>query len=141
MSRIFVSVILSFLTAAAFPVEVHRCVSADGSVSFQQQACPGVGERIETGEVQAAWTSPRKEELRLYEQYRKRDRKRLEARRKAERRNARAARGVSDTTCYNKRHSLEQVQARLRAGYKPSQGDGLRRRRDYLEGYLRRFCS
>ena len=141
MYRILLFVPLILLPVSARSVEVYRCVAADGSVSFQQNACPALGERIETGEAQAAWVALRKEERHLYEQYRQRDRKRLDAQHEAERRSAKASTQASPATCYNKRHSLDKVAARLRSGYKPSQGERLRRRRDYLEGYLRRFCD
>jgi hypothetical protein len=126
--------------AVGFPAEVYRCIEADGSISFQQAPCKGEGARIETGEAQAAWTSLRGAERRLYRAYRKRDRERLEFRRKAARGKMAKRAARESVGCYNKRHALEEVEARLRGGYKPSEGDRLRRRRDYLEGYLRRFC-
>ncbi|HIE56112.1 MAG TPA: DUF4124 domain-containing protein [Chromatiaceae bacterium] len=141
MSRVAILVFLLFLAGTGGAVEVYRCVTADGSISFQQSACSHQGERIETGEAQAAWVGLRKKERQLYEQYRRRDRKRIDAQRKAERRNARLLTQAAPATCYNKRHSLNRVEAKLRSGYKPSKGESLRRKRDYLEGYLRRFCS
>ena len=85
MSRPFFLFSILLASTAAFPAEVYRCLSADGSISFQQTACKEAGERIETGEAQAVWVSLRKNERRLYEAYRKRDRKRIESQRKAER--------------------------------------------------------
>ncbi len=140
MSRPFFLFSILLASVAVFPAEVYRCLAPDGSISLQQTACKEAGERIETGEAQAVWVSLRKEERRLYEAYRKRDRKRIEAQRKAERKRVASRKEQGSMTCYNKQHSLDEVQAKLRTGYKPSEGDRLRRRRDYLEGYLRRFC-
>jgi len=138
MARIVL--VLLLCPAVVSSAEVYRCIDPDGGISFQQAACKREGERIETGEAQAAWVSLRREERKLYEAYRMRDRERIESRRKAERKRVAGRAKEDSTACYNKQHSLDNVQARLRAGYKPSEGDRLRRRRDYLEGYLRKFC-
>ena len=132
--------VLVLFSAGVPAAEVWRCPQADGTLSFQQAACDG--ERVETGEAQATWASLRGEEARLYEGYRKRDRERLERQRRAERRAlaARAPSRAAETTCYKRKVALENVQAKLRVGYKPAEGDRLRRRRGQLEEYLRRFC-
>ena len=140
MSRPFFLFPLLLVPTVACPAEVYRCLASDGSISFQQTACQEAGERIQTGEAQAVWVSLREEERKLYESYRRRDRKRIEAQRKAERKQVARRKEKGATTCYNKQHSLDEVQAKLRTGYKPAEGDRLRRRRDYLEGYIRRFC-
>jgi len=128
-------------SATAWPVEVYRCVAPDGSVSFQQGPCAGTGERVEPGEVQAAWTGLRAGERRLYHSYRRRDRERARAGRIPSSRSAANRKNPESVTCYNKRHALDEVQARLRTGYGPGEGEKLRRRRDYLEGYLEHYCS
>lgn len=43
--------------------------------------------------------------------------------------------------CWEKRKRLEEVNARLRHGYKAKQGIELRGRRDYYEDYLDEFCE
>ncbi len=141
MRVVFLFLFSSLIASHAAAVEVYRCLDEKGEVTFQQGPCEGAGEKLESGEVQAAWGPLRQGEKQLYQAYRKRDRQRHAKSRKA--RLASATGGsvpAQNATCYDKRHALEKVQARLRAGYKPSQGDSLRRRRDYLEGYLRRFC-
>ena len=120
-------------------VEVYRCTQPDGHVSFQQGPCGGQGKRLEVGQVQSPWQPLRRSEEQLYRAYRKRDARRLAVQRRAEQQ-ARLQPQVEPATCYNKRHALKEVQARLRAGYGAEQGERLRRRRDYLEGYLRRYC-
>ncbi|WP_293652440.1 DUF4124 domain-containing protein [Thiolapillus sp.] len=131
--------IISFLPISSQAAQVYRCVATDGSVSFQQQACEGEGTRMETGEAQAVWASLRSGEQSLYDQYRKRDRDRLKRKRQIAR-NRQKPRTADDRTCWKKREQLESVSARLRRGYKASQGNELRRRRDSYEDYLRTFC-
>ncbi|MDJ0738612.1 MAG: DUF4124 domain-containing protein [Gammaproteobacteria bacterium] len=43
--------------------------------------------------------------------------------------------------CREKRRALEKVRGRLRRGYKPAQGEALRKRRRSYEDYLATFCS
>ncbi|GEM_PF-6458680 len=140
--RILFCIFSLSLPATAWPVDVYRCVTSDGGVSFQQQHCPEKGERLVLAGAQAAWSSLRKQEKRLYGSYRKRDRERAERRRRAERKAlaARASSRAAATRCYRRRVALENAQAKSRAGYKPAEGERLRRRRDQLEEYLRRFC-
>ncbi len=119
--------------------QIYRCQQADGSISYQQQACSGTGEQVETGDAQTAWAGLRPGEKALYEGYRRRDRERL-ARRKAARKVARGKSSADVRVCFAKRQKLDDVNARLRRGYKAGQGEKLRRRRDNYEAYLRRFC-
>lgn len=43
--------------------------------------------------------------------------------------------------CWTRRTRLEKVRAHLRRGYKPAQGERLRRQRKNDEDYLSRFCG
>jgi hypothetical protein len=43
--------------------------------------------------------------------------------------------------CWRKRQQLERVKAKLRRGYKPAQGERLRRSRKQYEEYLFRYCG
>lgn len=61
------------------------------------------------------------------------------ARRPAARSSSRAAERQAKQ-CWRKRAQLDEVQAKLRRGYKPAQGDRLRRQRRRYEDYLREFC-
>jgi hypothetical protein len=120
--------------------EVYRCPQENGRISFQQQACQTGGERIETGEVQSGWVALRKGEKSLYDSYRQHDRNQLERKKAALTKNRNRAKQADKRTCWKKQKQLDAVSSRLRAGYKPSQGEALRRRRDYYEEYLRNFC-
>lgn len=116
--------------------QMFRCVEANGSLSFQKTRCAGQGESIEVGSVQGGWTSLRSGEKALLKAYRDRDAKRKQRSRKV----AKKTKPAETTTCWNKRKRLEAVSAKLRRGYKPSQGEGLRRQRENYEEYLEKFC-
>ena len=137
MSKAILFVVL--LTEAAASAEVYRCTQPDGSLSFQQQACSHMGQRIETGEAQPVWAPLRSGEKALYQSYRKRDRQRLAQKRKLRAQPARQP-AADERICLAKRQKLESVSAELRRGYKAGRGEKLRRRRDNYEEYLRRFC-
>jgi hypothetical protein len=137
MSKVLLSVVL--LTGTATAAEVYRCAQPDGVISFQQQACAYQGQRIETGEAQAAWAPLRSGEKTLYQNYRKRDQQRLAHKRHARARVPRQQQADA-RVCLAKRQKLESVSAELRRGYKAGRGEKLRRRRDNYEEYLRRFC-
>jgi hypothetical protein len=52
------------------------------------------------------------------------------------------ARGAADARrCRKKRQQAGDVSARLRRGYRPAQGERLRRKRRALEDYLRHHCT
>lgn len=117
--------------------QVYRCVQADGRSSFQQTRCAQEGESIEVDTVQSGWTSLRAGEKTLLQTYRERD-----TRFKQRTRKTTANPTPAETTvCWNKRKRLDAVQAKLRRGYKPSQGEGLRRKRSNYTEYLRKFCE
>ncbi|WP_456380070.1 DUF4124 domain-containing protein [Thiolapillus sp.] len=133
--------ILFLLIGSSHGAQVYRCTQPDGSISFQQQACTGDGERIETGEAQPVWSSLRSGEKSLHKQYRKRDQERLKHKRKQAKIPAGKKPGSAQLrACWNKRKQLEAVSAKLRRGYSPAAGEGLRRRRDNHQDYLRTFC-
>ena len=115
---------------------VYRCLQADGSSSFQQTRCVGEGESIEVDSVQSGWTSLREGEKSLLQTYRERDAKLKQRARKI----AKKPEPAESAACWNKRKRLDAIQARLRRGYKPSQGEGLRRKRDNYTEYLEKFC-
>ncbi len=140
-SIIFLGYASLLLVGGSHAAQVYRCTQADGGISFQQQACAGDGERIETGEAQSAWSPLRSGEKSLYKQYRKRDRNWLKHKRKLAKSNARKKPGPAKLrACWNKGRQLETISAKLRRGYSPAEGEGLRRRRDSYEDYLRTFC-
>ena len=136
--RAFAAIIILFITSAsAFAAErIFRCVGADGGISFQRTQCAAEGAPIVVDSVQGGWTSLREGEKSLLKSYRERDARLRQRSRKA----ARKTRSGETTACWNKRKRLDAIQARLRRGYKPSQGESLRRKRDNYAEYLKKFC-
>ncbi len=133
----FAAILLSFANTNMLAAEqFFRCVQADGRFSFQRTRCAGEGESIVVDSVQSGWTSLRAGEKSLLKSYRDRDSKRKQRSRKV----AKKTKSVETTGCWNKRKRLDAVNARLRRGYKPSQGEGLRRQRANYEEYLDKFC-
>jgi len=116
--------------------QLFRCVEANGGISFQKIRCTGQGEPIQVGSVQGGWTSLRSGEKALLKTYRERDAKRRQRTHKV----VKKTQPAETTTCWNKRKRLDAVKAKLRRGYKPSQGEGLRRQRNNYEEYLEKFC-
>lgn len=131
------AILLLFTNASSLAGEqVFRCVQADGSFSFQRTRCAGEGDSITVDPVQGGWDSLRSGEKALLKTYRERDAKHKRRARKA----VKKTKSIETTTCWNKRKRLDAVKARLRRGYKPSQGEGLRRKRDNYTEYLEKFC-
>jgi hypothetical protein len=128
------------LTTADIAAEtsVHRCTRPDGGVEFSQFPCPtgSSGEQIVVEDRKTGWT-PAKSGPR--EQQRA-DRRPGSGTRKASA-NRDAADARREDRCWKKRQLLDEVNWRLRRGYKPSKGIELRRRRARYEDYIARFCD
>ncbi len=120
---------------------VYRCVQPDGSLSFQQQACAGQGGKIESGEVQTSWSPLRKGEVKLFKAYLDADEARYQRKlRLWKTQSGESTKTVETRSCWSKRRQYESARAKLRRGYKPSQGSALRRKRDAAQDYLQRYC-
>ena len=134
----FTAMLIFFPNTVVFAAEqVFHCIQDDGRSSFQRTRCAGEGESIVVDTVQGGWTSLRPGEKSLLKSYRERD-ARLKRR---SRKPASKTKPAETTSCWSKRRRLDAVQAKLRRGYKPSQGEGLRRKRDDYTEYLKKFCS
>jgi hypothetical protein len=124
---------LLFAATTATAQTIYQCPDAQGTVLFQARPCAG-GSSIELGAPAARWTPPDRAELDMIDTL---ERSQPEQRS----RSARPTRAQVETkACFNKRKALERVSAKLRRGYRASEGTGLRNRRDEYEEYLRRFC-
>ena len=121
--------------------QVFRCVEPDGHVSFQFGECSGSGQSITVyPAVESGWTSLRPAEKQLLKTYRARDLARNKRRKQAASRQT-EKKDAESPACWKKRKSLEKVAAKLRRGYKASEGEGLRRKRDNYQEYIKKFCS
>jgi hypothetical protein len=129
---------LSLSLSVAAAAAVYRCPGADGVPSFQAVPCAGLDETpLELAPLNTLGDGVRPAERRWLQQ---RDRAA-----QADRPQRRAGSGDQERRqaerCLRERQRLTAVQAKLRRGYKPAQGERLRRRRDEHSQYLRRFCD
>jgi len=122
------------LPAAVEPAEVFRCTSPDGAVEFRQAPCRerDSSTRIDIDDSPTGWVPP------------------VPAAgprpsRSARPRFTKPAQVEQDPAladrCWKKQRQLDAVNRQLRAGYKPVQGERLRRRRRDYEAYIHRFCT
>lgn len=124
--------------------DIYRCNGAAGEPSFSQQPCgsdstiviseaarrPGQAVGLRPGE--RAWLEKRaRGSWKGTETDRRAQVSTGVAKSKSEERAYR---------CQQKRRALESLGSRLRRGYKPAQGESLRRRRAGYEDYLTAFC-
>ena len=118
--------------------QIHRCPDADGGTVFQAVPCSD-GEALELPPLNTVGDPLRPGEKALLANYRRKAGKpqvrvrstgsrRIGERRQAER-------------CLKQRQQLATVRAKLRRGYRPAEGERLRRRRDDYTEYLRSFCD
>lgn len=124
-----------FSTSGARP-KAYRCVLDDGHISYQQIACHGNAKPMALKNKPSGWSALRPGERALLDSYRAKD---AALHRKPSARQKTPAKETS--SCWNKRKQLETVSAKFRRGYKLTEGDKLRRKRDNYEDYLREFCS
>jgi hypothetical protein len=119
--------------------DVFRCQGEAGEVLYTQHPCDAGTRLVAAPGVSAVATGVRDSEVAW-----------LKARQKGKSPGSTARRGKSDGKrqqlarqqyqCQRKRASLSAVNADLRRGYKPAQGEKLRRRRAAYEDYLEAFC-
>jgi len=138
LTRPLLAVMFVFSFTHAIAATVYRCPQPDGSIAFQQTAC-SQGEMISVETPASGWNG-----LRADEQARLKNRPqpRNESSKSANKAGAQTdwqGKGESKT-CWGKRQQLEKARTKLRRGYKPAEGERLRRQRDAYEDYLRRFC-
>jgi hypothetical protein len=129
------------LAAAA---DIYRCTGTHGEPSFSHTPCAN-GTRVT--QLHSPPTTTRGSGLRPDErawlQARAREKRRVQHKARP-RGGATASRRDTDRQayrCLRKRRALDAVKANLRRGYKPAQGEKLRRRRRAHEDYLDEFCS
>lgn len=128
--------LLALLTAPA-QAAVFKCVTASGEVSFRDTPCDSSGVRVPVQSLPEPGAGLRDSErrwLREREQHKP-------AYSQPHKRSGRKAAQVQERRCWRKQQLLDQVRAKLRRGYKPVQGERLRRQRRQYEDYLFRYCD
>ncbi len=116
---------------------IHRCDTDQGTV-FQDRPCGGGTAVIADEGAYVSGAGVRASEQRWLRERaasRTRQAKRIPVSKTSREDKAQARR------CWQRRTRLDAVKARLRRGYKASQGEKLRRKRREHEDYLFRFCD
>jgi hypothetical protein len=116
---------------------VYRCRAPDGKIEFRQTSCATDTDEDEiTVEDRKTGWEPK---LTKIEKKTKSSKKSGSRERQAVKEDAALAQ--QEKQCWKKRQLLDEVNWKLRRGYKPPTGVKLRRRRRTYEDYIRRFCK
>ena len=119
--------------------QFYRCVGASGEVSFQGVAClDGEERRLSVRSAYSAGEGLRQSEV-LW--LKRRERLGQNGKKKRKPKTTAIAQSQQEKRCWKKQQQLNTVKAKLRRGYKPAQGDKLRRKRKSYEQYLFQFCG
>jgi hypothetical protein len=133
----YLTVVFLCAFSSLVSAQVYRCTDNLGAVSFQDAPCDSAQQTVlRQVESQAPATGLRAGEKAWLKRLQKRPKPK---RQKSTRSTSSAQR--QDRRCWKKRRQLDEVRARLRRGYKPAQGDALRRKRRAYEDYLFRYCG
>ncbi len=119
-----------FAASGSQALELYRC-TRNGVVEFRQTACPE-GEQALTEVIeQSKGISPVEPGLRLVEPKHETPPSAGKAQQPQ----------AGNERCWKTEQRLDWVERRLRAGYKPSQYEGLHRKQAEYEEFLKRFCA
>lgn len=119
--------------------DIFRCQRPSGEVVFQSTPCPEAeGGRLSLKPLNVLGEPLRPGERALLVDRTRRDRGKS---RTKPRKTAEVAQRRLAERCLSKRQKMAAVGAKLRRGYKPAQGERLRRKRNEYAEYVRRFCD
>jgi hypothetical protein len=125
------------VATAVADTDLYRCVAPDGKVEFRQTVCAGDAgqEEVRVKDRMTGWEPPKPK---LEESEKDSERS---SRSEGNSKKDDADRDRQEKQCWKKRQQLDEVNWKLRHGYKPAAGVKLRRRREEYEDYIRRFCK
>ncbi|MBE0485908.1 DUF4124 domain-containing protein [Marinobacter sp.] len=141
MPRIMALPLLCVLFSSAVQAQVYRWIDANGSIHFSD--IPPVLEAHSQVPVRPPATVPMNENIRQADRvshHRKELDKLLAPNSKARYAKAERAQDARDKQCQKYRQQLDQLQARLRAGYGNDRGNNLRQQRRELSQSYSREC-
>lgn len=125
--------------------DIYRCTGASGEPSFSHRPCAAGSAVVPIDKPAPARSAGGlRPGEKSWLQAREREKRRLNRRRTSSRAAASTRTGAGDRRahqCLRKRRALDAVKADLRRGYRPAQGEKLRRRRRSYQDYLDAFCS
>ncbi|MEE4659530.1 MAG: DUF4124 domain-containing protein [Halieaceae bacterium] len=136
--RANIILICSLLLAGPGGARVYQCTDSSGGVAFQDVPCSR-GSLSVLQPVQAAQPGIRASEKRWLRQREQKPRRKARAAPQPD--TAQRQARQQEQRCWKKEQQLDKVRARLRRGYKPAQGEKLRRQRRSYEDYLSRYCD
>ena len=121
-------------SGAAAETKIYRCTTAGGAIEFRQFPCHerDVAQEVDIRSPPVGWVPPKPESS-------AKDTDRQKKPRKTEKRSTDSKDKYADR-CWKKQQQIDEIDARLRAGYRPEQGVKLRRRRAQHEDYISHFC-
>lgn len=113
--------------------KVYRCTGEHGQVEFRQGRCvDGSQQELEIKDVEVGWEAPA-----AAVEVEKRPRKTIKRKSVASSGNSKKR----EERCLKTEQKLENINRKLRRGYKAGKGADLRHKRRQHEEYLERFCS
>jgi len=138
LPALMLSLFVSQLSTAIAAETVYRCISSDGGIEFTQQPCSiDTQEEVLTIEDQlVGWETPRAVLKAKKKKQTSRKHKKIAASKAA-----RKSKAKQEKECWKKKQKIDNIQHRLRRGYKAGQGVDLRRKRREYEAYLSTFCQ
>ncbi len=125
--------------AGAQDTTVYRCTGENGSVELSQFPCPtGMrNEEITVTDRETGWVPPSPESVA--------EKKPSPGSKRSGSGQTQAQKAAADARradkCWDKRRLLDEVNWKLRHGYRPVEGIKLRRKRQSYEDYLDRYCT
>ncbi len=125
--------------AGARDTTVYRCTGENGSVELSQFPCPAgmENDEITVTDRETGWVPPSPGSVT--------EEKRSAGSKRSGSGQAQAQKAAADARradkCWDKRRLLDEVNWKLRHGYRPVEGIKLRRKRQSYEDYLDRYCA
>lgn len=133
-SVLFCLILVSTLPTYASP-QLYRCIDGEGNIEFQQTHClSGKQSTLSIKVPRVGWVPPK-----VTKKVEK-PTKRVTSKSTNAPAKKRRAQKKRDKSCWKAQQKLEQVENKLRRGYKASEGTRLHSRQERQESYLRKFC-
>ncbi len=133
-----VTILLSLALCTTVEAAIYRCKGEAGEVEFRQMLCEeGGGEAVEVNVRATEWVDLNKHRV---------SRPASAGNRKKQKRQSKKPASVVldddrlSKECWRVKSQIERIEWQLRKGYKPVQGERLRRQRREKTAYLRKFC-
>lgn len=134
------------IQAADSPI-IYRCVTVDGRIEFRQYPCHGAdtATRVEVERQSSGWVPPTPTKQHEIKSDKRASRSKQSTHQKRANKSGndepQVGRSGENKKCWNKRQQIEEINWKLRRGYRADEGVKLRHRRESYEAYVREFCQ